>query len=138
MFFTSYFFPVLVKNPRKILLIDGLGALLSSLLLLVVASFETVFGMPKQVFYLLIPLAIIFTINSLTCYYLKVSNWRILYVIATANLSYCLLTLVLVFYHWQGMTWLGIWYFFSELAIVLLISSLEIKLANHMRNSMTG
>jgi hypothetical protein len=57
------FYRYFSAHPKLIFLTDGLGALLSTLFLFVVASFEGVFGMPKNVLYKIIPVTIIFELH---------------------------------------------------------------------------
>ena len=116
-------------NSRLIFLIDGLGALLSTLLLLLIARFEEVFGMPKDVLYWLVPVTTIFTTYSLGSYLLNPKAWkRFLIPMAIANILYCSLTLVLLVYHFERLTVFGIAYFFAEILLILLLSRIELGL----------
>lgn len=118
----------LSANPRLIFLIDGLGAILSTVLLLFIAYFEDVIGMPKGVLYKLLPVTILFAIYSLSSYLINPQEWkRYLAPIAFANMLYCCLTLVLVFYHFNNLTPLGIAYFFVEILVIALLSSMELR-----------
>jgi hypothetical protein len=117
-------------NPGSIFLIDGLGALLSTLLLLVIAYFEGVFGMPKNALYGLVPVTTTFAVFSLGSYLLSPTNWkRYLALIAIANILYCCLTLALLLYFFRKLTTLGIAYFFIEIVVILLLSRIELRLA---------
>lgn len=120
----------LSAKPRLIFLLDGGGALVSTLLLLLMAYFEDIFGIPKSVLYRLVPITIIFTLFSLGCYVLRPTNWkRYLATIAIANILYCCLTLVLLFYFFRKLTTLGIAYFVIEIFVILLLSRIELRLA---------
>ena len=56
----------LIAHPKRVFLLDALGALLTTLLLAgVIAQFEGYFGMPKQIVYLLSTIAFSFFIYSL-------------------------------------------------------------------------
>lgn len=117
--------------PKKLFLIDSLGALLSTILLgIVVVQFESSFGMPRKVLYYLSIIAFVFSIYSFTSYLLANKNWKLcLKIIGFANLLYCLLTVGLVFYFYQELTIPGLIYFFIEIAVILLLVSIELKTA---------
>lgn len=54
---------------NKLFLIDGIGALITALLLSqVLARYESVFGMPASLLYVLAGVAACFAVYSLTCY----------------------------------------------------------------------
>jgi hypothetical protein len=122
----------LSANPRLIFLIDGLGALLSSLLLLLVAHYEAFFGMPKNVLFSLVPVTTMFLAYSIGCYMINPKSWkRFLAPIALANLLYGGLTLVLVLYHHNRLTVLGTVYFLSEIIVLFFLSRLEFGLVKY-------
>ncbi len=118
------------KQPRLFFLIDGIGALITSLLLFTVLTpFNEYFGMPKHLLYPLALIAIGFSLYSFTCYALKTKNWKLfLLIIAVANIIYCLLTIGLVLYNLSHMTILGIAYFMGECIIIGILVFVEIKI----------
>lgn len=117
-------------EPTVIFLLDGIGALVTAVLLLfILTQFEPLFGMPQRVLYLLALIAFVYSIYSFSCYFV-VSNWYpYLKLIALANLIYCLLTLGFILFHYRRLTWLGGAYFVTELLIILRLAALEWKLA---------
>jgi len=114
---------------RKLFLIDGIGAVITALLLsLVLAQFEPYFGMPAKILYILAGLAVVFAFYSFSCYWLLNNNYSVfLKGIATANILYCLLTIALMIYFHNSLTWLGIAYFVGEIILVLSLAQVEIK-----------
>lgn len=54
--------------------------------------------------------------------------------IAAANFLYCCLTATLLIYHHQQLTTLGLAYFMTELVIVTLLASSELKMALNQHN----
>lgn len=118
-------------HPSKIFLTDGIGALLTAILLGgVLAQFESIFGMPKSILYDLVIIVGIFSIYSLTCYFQKPKNWQFyLKIIAIANLLYCCITLGLVIFNFQKLTTLGILYFVIEILIIVALVVIEFKTA---------
>jgi O-antigen/teichoic acid export membrane protein len=116
-------------DPRKIFLLDGIGALATALLLLaLVAPLEGFFKMPATMVYKLSILAVAFAIYSLSCWYGNPKQWkRYLAIIASANLLYCLLTLALVLYHWDTISVWGIAYFGVEMLVIVLLVAIETR-----------
>lgn len=114
--------------PRRLFLIDSLGALLSALLLgLVLASFESFFGMPARVLYLLTTMAMAFFTYSLLCYWYAKKRWRLfLKWIAIVNLLYGCLTLGLVIAQWDNLSVWGLTYFVLEIAVVSGLAGVEL------------
>ena len=111
----------LAAHPKRLFLIDGLGAFLTAFMLSVVLSnFESSFGMPLKTLYFLSFLAGIFCLYSFCCYFFVSGNWRpFLKTIAVANTLYCCLTLGLVFYYYPNLTLLGMVYFWGEIGVVM-------------------
>ena len=122
----------LISNPRRLFLIDGIGALVSAFSLgVLLVQFEHLFGMPAEVLFYLAFGASAFAIYSLTCHFRFPSNWRIfLKAIAISNLIYCGITLGLVFYYKQDLTYIGLAYFIIELVVIISLARIELKTAN--------
>lgn len=121
----------MAMSPKRIFLIDGLGALVTAFFLIcILARFQTSFGMPKKSLYVLSSIAIFFSIYSLSCYWLlKRSMGTFLLLIAVANTLYCILTIILLEYYASSLTLLGFAYFICELAIILTLVVIEFKAA---------
>lgn len=96
----------LLDQPRRIFLVDGLGACLTAILLLgVLVPLEYVFGMPAKVLYVLGAIAGVLAVYSLVCYRLAGQRWRpLLRAVSLANLLYCCLTLGLVIALWASLS----------------------------------
>lgn len=118
-------------SPKKLFLLDSLGALLTALLLaFVLSNMETLFGMPKHILYLLAGIAFVFCLYSFSCFLTVDESWPIfLKVIAVANFLYCLLTLILLLYLQAELRFLDNVYFLSEASIVLALAIFEWKKA---------
>ncbi|NND05196.1 MAG: hypothetical protein HKN87_02350 [Saprospiraceae bacterium] len=118
-----------MNRPKKLFLIDALGAFVSALCLgYLLVRFEHLFGMPKNVLYVLASIAIGFSINSIASWAFAKESWRrALRIIAIANLLYCCITVVLVLYYWQYLTALGLAYFMIEIILVVLLSYAEFR-----------
>lgn len=119
----------LTTNPKKLFLIDGIGALVSIFFLgVVLVWLDDKIGMPINVLYILASLPIFFAIYSFCCYFLLKSNWRpYLKGIAILNLMYCLLTIGLLFFYDHNLTFLGWTYFILELLVIVIIAGIELK-----------
>jgi hypothetical protein len=117
-------------TPRLLFLIDGTGAALSTLFLLVLAACENIFGMPGEVLIFLWPLALTFSVYSWSCYFYNPKNTRLfLLLLATVNILYCTFTTFLVGQYFEKLTAIGILYFVGEVAIILSLAAMEIKTA---------
>lgn len=106
---------------------DSIGAVLSAVMLgVVLPTFQQLVGMPVDVLHLLAAIPVVYSIYSLLCYLLVNRKWRsYLFIIATANILYCILTLSLVAYHYPMLTVWGIIYFTAEAAIIITLAYIE-------------
>ena len=122
------------NNPKKLFLIDGIGALISVLLLgVVLVKLESVFGIPSSSLYILAVLPIFFSIYDL--YYYKKESKKLgppLKGIAIVNIMYCCLSLGFSFYHIDTVTLLGWGYIIVEIIIVISLALIELKIANQL------
>ena len=120
------------SNPKQIFLIDSFGALISAFSLgVVLVIFESHFGMPRNVLYILAAVACLFAIYSFSCALRMPKKWQpFLKAIALANFIYCCATLFLLFYFYQHLTVLGITYFVLEIMVILILIKIEFYLAN--------
>ena len=116
-------------SAKTLFLIDAAGALATAFLLSqVLARYESLFGMPVSILFILAGIALCFAVYSVMCHFLvEESAGKFLKIIAAANTLYCILTLGLVILFAQTLTWLGIAYFTGEIIIVLTLSRLEYK-----------
>ncbi len=119
---------ILTSQPRNVFLLDGLGAMLSALLLVVlIAPFEAVFGMPPDIAYKLSYPAFGFAAYSLGCFAFNPQNWKpFMRAIALANFLYCCLTFALVVLDFTVLTKLGVAYFLGEIVIVFGVIGIEL------------
>lgn len=123
------FIDQLKTNPKKIFLIDGVGAFLSAFFLgIILVKFEVQFGMPKTILFFLSSVACLFMLYSFCCYLLVVNNWRtLLKLIIAANTIYCCFTIGLLFYFYKSLTILGFIYFLLELILLISLILIERK-----------
>lgn len=121
----------MASNPKLIFLIDGFGALLSVFLLgVVLVQLESWIGMPSRTLYILAGIAGFFAVYSFTCFFRIKKRWRsFLKVIVGFNLSYCMLTFLLLFFHQAQLTNLGIVYFVMEILVIAGLAFFEFKVA---------
>lgn len=115
---------------RQVFLIDGCGAAVSTLLLVVLACYESVAGMPRDILLKLLPATALFSVYSLACWVTPPRFWwRYLFVIAVANLLYTCLTLFLVLRFYNLLTVVGVFYFIAEMLIIVRLAVWELKIA---------
>lgn len=118
-----------VLNLKTLFFIDGLGATITSFLLMaVLRAFEEYFGMPADILVILSIIALIFAIYSFSCFalYDKTSP-KFLVVIIVANSLYCLLTSGLIISYFKRLTLLGLTYFIIEIIILCGLIYVELK-----------
>lgn len=125
------------ENPKRLFLIDGIGALTSAFVLgVVLVNLQPHFGIPIPTLYFLASLPCVFMIYDCYFYFKKQSNLgRSLNGIALINISYSFLSIGLACYHYQKITSLGWTYILVEIAIVLGLSILELQVAKRLLNS---
>lgn len=121
-------------NPKKLFLIDGLGAVLSAFLLSVVlVNFESIIGIPTSSLYLLAIFPIIFTFYDFYCYQKTHHKLKpFLKGIAMANLLYSCFSIGLAFYHSKTVTNLGWTYILVEVLIIIILSIFELIVAKQL------
>lgn len=116
-------------TAKQLLFVDGIGAAITAIMLSqVLARVQPLFGMPLQSLHLLAIIAIVFALYSFSSHFLLRGNWNFfLKMIALANGTYCLLTLGLMVYYSDLITWLGLTYFLGEIIIVMALVRIEWK-----------
>ena len=120
---------ILSSNPKRVFLIDGIGAFLSAMFLFAILSFfKKEFGLPQNTLYLLFIIACIFSIYSITSYYLIGKKWRTyLRIILIANMLYCVLTIMLLVISHDTVTLFGLIYFILEILTIGCIVFIELQ-----------
>ncbi len=121
------------SNPRKLFLIDGLGALLSSFLTgVVVAGFRDYFGIPLQAIYLLAVVPLFFAGYDTFCFLTyRGRPARRLQVIASLNILYCLLSFSIMVLYRESLTLLGYLHLIAEAVVVSFVAAFELSMARH-------
>lgn len=125
----------LMNKPKILFLTDALGAMLTTLLLLVVLrNFNEYFGLPTTILIFLASISMSFCLYSTACFFFLKANWTpFIRIISYANLLYCLLTIGLLIRYNSVVTILGIIYFLVEVVIVYLLVYIELKVATIVR-----
>ncbi len=118
------------------MLIDGIGAMISTILLgVVLVELEQYIGMPSEVLYPLAGVALVFAAYSLGCYlFVQIISSTHIRIIACANLAYCTLTAYLVVDLLDQLTTLGVVYFIGEMVVIIGLAILELKTATEVAN----
>lgn len=108
------------REPRRVFLIDGVGATASAFFLgVVLTALREYVGMPRPVLVLLALVALAYAAFSIRCCYLRRKEWRrCLRIISSANLAYIGVTGGLVIAFWARLTFLGVTYFLLEILLI--------------------
>jgi hypothetical protein len=119
----------LSSEPKKLFLLDSVGAFTTAFLLFVVlTNFNEFFGMPERILIYLSVIAVCFFIYSTTCFFAIKANWTpFIKGISIANLLYCLLTISLVIFYHTQLTTIGIAYFLGEILIICGLVYIELN-----------
>lgn len=117
------------NNPKRLFLLDGLGALTSAAsLFFLLSNFDDFFGVSKPIVDVLAGIALLFSVYSLSCFFLVKQKWKMfLSLIAITNILYCLVTAGYLYYDYPQLTPLGLLYFIGEIGIILMLVYLELK-----------
>ncbi len=125
----------LISHPKKLFLIDGIGAIVSAFLLgVILVKFEAIFGIPRSTLYFLAVLPCLFSVYDFCCYFIVDKNVdQFLKGIAFTNLLYCVLSISLALYHREFITVFGWAYILTEIAIVSSLAFIEHHVANKLK-----
>jgi hypothetical protein len=125
------------EKPKTLFLIDGVGALMTALsLIVIVREFIEYFGMSKNEVNYLSLLAFCFCMYSAICYMFLKSNFLpFIRFVGIANSSYCALIIGLMIRYKSSITVIGIIYFLVEIIIICCLSYVELKVANGNRQN---
>ncbi len=121
----------MIFSPRRLFLIDGLGAILSAFMLgIVLVQYESVFGIPSATLYVLAIFPVLFAIFDFYCFQKKNANLsKLLKIIAILNLLYCCMSIGCAMYHIDTVTILGWVYICVEVLLIVILSLFELKVA---------
>jgi hypothetical protein len=121
------------KTPRRLFLIDGLGAVLSAMMLgFVLVPFNEFFGFPVSTLYVLAALPCVFTVFDAYAYFKNgKSTMRHLSIISTSNILYCIFSVSMVMFHFVALP--GWIYILLEITIVLIFVLIENKTIIRLR-----
>ncbi|MGE0786111.1 MAG: hypothetical protein AB7S26_10510 [Sandaracinaceae bacterium] len=120
-------------GSTEILLVDGVGALLTALSVgLVLPAFAPFIGLPVASLRLLGVVALGFAAFSLGRHFTRTATAGSLRLIAVANLSYCAVTSALLIVYAHTVTPLGAAYFVGEIVIVVALSARELGVARRV------
>lgn len=123
------------EQPKKLFLIDGFGALVTAILIgVVLTQLSSLMGLLKIILFQLAVIAILFALYSFSCYlFLKQVKPVFLKIIGYANLLYCGLTFLIILFNYRQLQPLGYVYFFAEVVIILILSYIELSVANNLK-----
>lgn len=116
-------------SPKKLFLIDGIGALISAVLIgVILTKINELIGIALPVLQFLAIPPVAFAVFSFNYFLNLPKNWKLyLTIIAIANLLYCLLTTGVILYYSETISNLGLSYFIAEIIVILVLVSIEFK-----------
>lgn len=121
----------LARSPRTLFLVDGVGALVTALLVgVVLPALGEYIGTPRPVLRALALAAAVFAAYSLTCAAAQPTRWPgYLRGIALANAAYCLVTAAVLVRYSATIHLLDWLYFVGEIVLVGALVMLELRVA---------
>jgi FtsH-binding integral membrane protein len=121
----------LVRSPRTLFLVDGVGALVTALVVgVVLPALGEHIGTPRPILRALALTAAVFAAYSLTCAAAQPTRWpRYLRGIALANAGYCLVTAAVLIRFSATLHALDWIYFAGEIVVVGALVTLELRVA---------
>jgi hypothetical protein len=125
-----YLFDALQIKPKNIFLIDGVGALVTALIIYFILNpYNEYIGVPSEVLMPLSLVAFVFCVYSISCFFLVKHYWQpFLTIIIAANSLYCLTTIGVLLYYQKTVTALGLVYFVGEIIVIGTLVLVEMKL----------
>lgn len=113
-------------TTQQVFLIDGIGAMLSAVLLWVIYSCKSIFTIPESMFLLLIFFPVLFACYSLGCAWVRPVKWKLfLSIVMTGNLLYIFYSLCLAILYFEELNIPGLIYFLSETFVILAVVYFE-------------
>lgn len=118
-------------SPKKMLILDSIGALVSIFFLgFVLVKFQDLIGMPIQSLYILASIPFTFIFYDLYAINQDVHKQKsLLKGIAFLNFVYCLVSIVFLYFDYSQLTIFGWVYFIIEIVILLFVIYAELKLS---------
>lgn len=125
-------YQAILENPRRVLIIDLVGASVTSLLtILLLASGLVPTGLPVWLLYSMALTAGGFACFDIAAYFIVPNTKIALAAIAMLNLAYCIGVIVICAVFFQSITLLALLYFAIEIPIILAVASWEFSTARN-------
>ncbi len=124
-------------HPKRAFAIDAAGALVSAIFLgFIMPAMQSIFGLPPGICLILAVFPLIFFVYDILVLILVRQFWESwLKIIAGLNFAYTLLSLVIIYLHFNVLTGLGLAYFIGEILIVIVLASVEWLVAMRLKKS---
>ena len=118
----------MILHPKQLFLIDGIGAILSAILLVALAYYDNFIGIPRNTLLFLAFFPCVFAIYDFKYYFgsQKYKNHP-LRNIAFSNLIYCFISIGFLIHYHNEITSLGWVYFILEITIISALIIVEFK-----------
>ncbi|WP_026947112.1 hypothetical protein [Algoriphagus marincola] len=114
-------------SPRTMFFVDSMGAILTATTIgIVLPYFNDYLGVEIGHLHFLAIYVLVLFAYSFSVFLIKPTKWVILLkIIALANFSYCVITLKLVYQHFEDLTMLAVIYFIVESLLIMGIAVVE-------------
>lgn len=127
----------LASQPNIIFLLDGVGAVISFLLLMVILNYgNEIIGMPAKALKGLALISALLCFYSLGCYlFLRYRFALFIRIIGFANLLYCIVTIGVGLFYRSVLTKQGSAYFFAEIIVICALVNIELSVAGRLKKN---
>ena len=123
-----------LTDPRRLFVIDGIGALVSVVMLgVVLVRYQHLVGIPTTTLYVLAALPILFALYDVYSYRSSERAGHHLQTIATINILYCCLSVGLAWWHYDTVTSWGWAYIIVEVLVVLALAVQERRVGRSLQ-----
>lgn len=122
------------RNPKKLFLVDAIGAFISGILLFTISKSNLNLGLADSSLEFLILIAFCLFVYSLTCFlYVRKNIGLFIRTMAFTNFLYCALTIGILLSNSNLLTRIGWTYFSVELIIIGLLIVFELRIARELK-----
>lgn len=128
-------FQFFTNRPKQLFLLDAIGAFITATFIgIVMRNHNDIFGLPPQEAFVMSAIAYSFFCFSGFCYlFVKDNHYKYIFIIASANSLYILLSFFIFLNHFKDLTPFGIVYLISEMVTIMLLVTLEFSVAKKLK-----
>lgn len=127
---------IFINKPRKLFLIDGIGAFMTTLAMVMACLYlSSYFGLSPTIFRLLAILAACLCLYSVSCFLWVKKKWStFISIIAVANMLYGITSIAFAIIYYRQIQIVGVIYLSLETMIISVLVNIELRVAKNMKS----